>query len=272
MHIPYKLGFIGIGNMSQAIIKGLIEEKVIPAQQIYGSNRTPGKLQKVTEAWGIKALNTNEEVIDACDIVILGMKPQDLNSAVDPLISAFREKQVVICLAAGFTTSMLSKKLPQTRLVRVIPNTPAMISRGVIGYLNANKDPGVESLVQDLFSPLGVTIPVEDDEQLESLTVACSAGTGFIFEIMMYFQDWIEERGFEPDIARKMIVETFAGASLLAAHNRDLPLEDLQNKVASKKGVTAAGLESMRELEIERLLRYSFEKASLRNQELAKQN
>jgi pyrroline-5-carboxylate reductase len=68
------------------------------------------------------------------------------------------------------------------------------------------------------------------------------------------------------------VVETFLGASLLASQQRDAPLEDLQTKVASKKGVTAAGLQSMRELEIERLLRYSFEKAFLRNQELAKQS
>jgi len=89
--------------------------------------------------------------------------------------------------------------------------------------------------------------------------------------MMMYFQDWIEERGFEPDVARKMVVETFLGAAKLAAVNPDQSLEDLQNKVTSKKGVTAAGLESMREFEIERALRYSFEKAALRNQELAKQ-
>ena len=88
---------------------------------------------------------------------------------------------------------------------------------------------------------------------------------------MMYWQDWIEERGFDPEVARKMTVETFLGASLLAAQANGTPLEDLQNKVTSKKGITAAGLQSMRELEIERTLRYSFEKAALRNQELAKE-
>jgi len=126
-------------------------------------------------------------------------------------------------------------------------------------------------VIEDLFRPLGLVRETEDEMQFEALMVACSAGTGFVFELMSYFQEWIEERGFDPLDARRMIIETFAGASLLAAQQKDLTLEDLQQKVTSKKGVTAAGLESMRELEVERLLRYSFEKAALRNQELAKQ-
>jgi pyrroline-5-carboxylate reductase len=271
MKLPYKIGFIGVGNMAQSIIKGLVESNVLQGHQIYGSNRTPGKLNKTIENWGIHGMPTNEEVIDISDIVVLAMKPQDLPTAIDPLISSFREKQVVVSLAAGLTISQLKKKLPQCRIVRVIPNTPAVINRGVIGYLMDESDRGIQSLIHDLFSPLGFVLQVEDDEQLEALMITCSSGTGFVYELMMYFQDWVEERGFDALTARRMVVETFLGASLLAGQNKELPLEDLQSKVTSKKGVTFAGLESMRELEIERLLRYSFEKAALRNQDLAKQ-
>ena len=272
MSFHYKVGFIGAGNMSQAIIRGLIETKTLTADKIVCSNRTPGKLQKLTEQFGIQTRPTNEQVIDDCDVVILAMKPQDLATAVGSIASSFREKQVVISLAAGITFEKLEKQLPQCRLVRVIPNTPAVIQKGVTGYISNDDDEGAESMAEDLFSPLGYVIKVDDEEQLEALMVCCSSGVGFLFEFMMYFQDWIEERGFPEDVAKKMVIDTFVGASVLATQNKELPLEELQNKVASKKGVTAAGLESMRELEIERLLRYSFEKACLRNQELAKQN
>ena len=100
--------------------------------------------------------------------------------------------------------------------------------------------------------------------------MSCGSGPGFIFEVMQYWQEWVEEHGFEPDVARKMVVQTFLGAAELAAKSADMPLHDLQARVVSKKGVTAAGLQSMRELEIERALRYSFEKAVLRDQELAR--
>lgn len=272
MSFPYKVGFIGAGNMAQAMIKALVDTKTISPSNIFASNRSPGKLQKAVENWGITAAQINEQVIDACDIVVIAVKPQDFTSAIDPFVSSFRDKQIVVSLAAGLTLHDLQKKIPQSRVVRAMPNTPSVIQRGVIGYLMSDKekDRGLQVIVEDLLSPLGAVFQCADEEQLEALMVSCSSGTGFVFEFMSYFHDWILERGFEEADARRMVVETFLGAAQLAAQNHDLGLEELQSRVTSKKGVTAAGLESMREFEIERALRYSFEKAALRNRELAK--
>lgn len=273
MVLHYKIGFLGVGNMAQAIIKGLIENKTIPAEHIFASNRSPGKLQKVIEQYKVKGLGNNEEVIDAADIIVLAMKPQDLSTAIDSIASSFREGQIVVSLAAGVTLRTLERKLPQCRIVRLMPNTPSLISRGVLGYVTSLKESeAISTVIEDLFIPLGYVLGVEDEDKFEALMIACSSGTGFVFELMTYWQDWIEEHGFEKEEARRMTVETFLGAAMLAAQSPELALEDLLAKVTSKKGITAAGLESMRELEIERTLRYSFEKAALRNQELAKSN
>ena len=105
---------------------------------------------------------------------------------------------------------------------------------------------------------------------MQGLSVSASSGTGFVLELMKYWQDWIEDYGFEPEVARKMTVETFLGASLLAEAESSRSLDELQQQVVSKKGMTAAGLESMRENEMERILRMGFEKALLREQELAR--
>jgi pyrroline-5-carboxylate reductase len=268
-----KIGFIGAGNMTQAIIKGLVESKTIAPHLIFVANRSPGKLQKVKDLWGVNTVDSNEELVEKSDVVIIAVKPQDFNAAVEPIISIFLPQQLILSLAAGITIDELEKKFPNGRIARLMPNTASTINRGVIGYLvNDFEDQALSASVEDLFSPLGYVLKVEDEAQFEALMVSSSSGTGFVFELMMYFQDWLEEHNFDPQTARKMVVETFAGASLLAARSPDLGLEDLQNKVASKKGVTAAGLQSMRELEIERMLRYSFEKAALRNRELAKQS
>lgn len=271
LEIHYKVGFIGIGNMAQAMIKGLIESKTLSAKSIYGSNRSEGKLQKATDFFGIHACNNNEELVDKCEVIVLSMKPQDLAAAIDPIASTFNEGQIVISLAAGVTLRTLEKKLPQCRVVRLMANTPALIQKGMFGYVTNRKDQALETLVEDLCEPLGTVLRMDDEDQFEAFTVSCASGTGFVYELMMYFQDWIEERGFEPEVARKMVIETFLGASLLADQSKGTALEELQSKVTSKKGITSAGLQSMRELEIERALRYSFEKAALRNQELAKQ-
>ncbi|MBX3040760.1 MAG: pyrroline-5-carboxylate reductase [Bdellovibrionaceae bacterium] len=266
------IGFLGAGNMAQAMIRGLLETDFIVPQRVLVSNRSPGKLQKLTEQFGVTTSRSNEELVEQADIVIISVKPQDLLAAIEPISRAFLEGQIVICLAAGVRMETLEKLLPQCRIVRLMPNTPALIQRGLLGYLlNDDEDDALEGIVEDLFAPLGRVVKMADEEQFEAFMVACSSGTGFMFELMMYWQDWILEHGFDPEVAKAITIETFVGASLLAAESDQVSIEELQNRVASRKGVTAAGLQSMRELEIERALRISFEKAALRNSEIARE-
>lgn len=267
----YKVGFIGAGHMAQALIKGMVESKLLRPEQILVSNRTPGKPLKLKELYQIQTREHNEQIVEECEIVILAMKPQDLPSAMANLVSAFTENQIVISLAAGISMRSLEKMIPHGRLVRLMPNTPSLIGRGVLGLLSSKKDAAVIEITKDLFSGLGVILELDTEDQFDALMISCSSGTGFVFEMMMYWQDWITEHGFTPEQAKVMTIETFVGASLLAAQSAGVDIEELQQRVTSKKGVTAAGLNSMRELEIERALRISFEKAALRSQEIARQ-
>lgn len=264
------IGFIGAGNMCQTLIEGWLKKNLVAPANLFVSNRTPGKLQKLADQYGVKACSTNEEVIEKSDVVIIAVKPQDLITAVEPLTSVFGDHQIVISLAAGITLSRLKKLLPQCpHLVRVMANTPARVSRGAFGYCTRSPNVRVDNWMEAMFKPLGLTVRLEEGEPFEAFSVATSAGVGFIYELMLYWQEWLEERGIDADLAQKMTVHTFLGASELALASEPQSLNDLQAKVTSKKGITAAGLDSMRELEVERLIRYSFEKAALRDRELA---
>lgn len=264
-----KIGFIGAGNMTQALIKRMVESKEIKPDHILVSNRTEGKLLKLSEQFHVQTRSHNQEIIAECDVIILAVKPQDFSTALEGLTGHFNKNQIVISLAAGIPFDSLEKQIPSGRLVRLMPNTPSLIGRGVIGYMSLDEtDEFVTSLMEDLFGSLGYVLEVETEDQFDALMISCSSGTGFVFEMMMYWQDWIEERGFAPEVARKMTIETFVGASLLAAQSTGIEIEELQSRVTSKKGVTAAGLDSMRELEIERTLRISFEKAAMRSKEI----
>ena len=266
-----KIGFVGAGNMTQALVKGMVESKEFKADNIFVSNRTPGKLLKLSEQYQVQTRTHNQEVINDCDVVVLAVKPQDFVGAMEGLTGLFRENQTIISLAAGIPFNQLQKLIPVGRLVRLMPNTPALIGRGIIGYMSqAKNDEFVSDLIQDLFGSLGSVIKVETEDQFDALMISCSSGTGFVFELMMYWQDWIEERGFAPEVARRMTIETFVGASLLAAQSNGIEIEELQSRVTSKKGVTAAGLQSMRELEVERAVRISFEKAAMRSNEISR--
>lgn len=264
-----KVGFLGAGHMAQAIISGWIKNKNLDPADVYVTNRTPGKAKKLAEVYGVQFCENNEDVIEACDMVILATKPQDLESAVEPIASSFQDSHVVVSLAAGVTLYSLKKLIPaRVTLVRLMPNTPLQIGEGVIGYALTQPDLVIERRIEHLFQPLGLVVKLDEGDAFQALTVGAASGTGFVFELMIYWQEWLEEHGIEPEIAKEMTIKTFLGASLLAQQSQGT-LEELQSKVTSKKGVTASGLQSMRELEIERLLRYSFEKAVLRDSELA---
>jgi pyrroline-5-carboxylate reductase len=265
-----KVGFLGAGNMSHTLISALIEANVVPPEKVFVSNRSPGKLQRLQQQFGIQACQTNEELIETSDVVFLAIKPQDLFEALDPLQHLFNSptSQTYISLAAGVPIQALQRLMPKvTNLARAMPNTPGAIRRGVVGYVLAPGASGIQTTVERLLSPLGMVVPVDEGDELEALTVAAASGPGFIFELMQYWQEWLEEHGFDILTAERIVIETFLGTAELAAQSKS-SIMDLQERVVSKKGVTAAGLESMRELEIERALRISFEKASLRDREL----
>ena len=264
-----KIGFIGAGNMGQAMMNALITSGTVPKEHVFATNRSPGKLLKLQESLGVTTVNTNEELIDLCDVIVLGVKPQDLVGVLEPIASSFHEGHLVISIAAGFSLQTLKRLLPAViGLARAMPNTPATIRKAVVGYCLAEGAEAYEASVEEFLKPLGLVVPVEEDEMFDALTVSCGSGPGFIFELMLYWQEWMEEHGFEAEIAKEMVIQTFAGAAQLAEASPGLSLQELQDRVVSKKGVTAAGLQSMRELEIERALRYSFEKAVIRDQEI----
>lgn len=265
-----KIGFIGAGNMTTTLLSRLFEEKVISPAHTWVSNRTPGKLTKLKDQFpGLNIASTNEDIIDHCQVIFLAMKPQDFSNAIEPIASLFDEDQLVISLLAGVSLDLLEKTLKNPRLVRIMPNTPAILGNGVVSYcLQDSEDHGGQAIVEELLAPLGHIVNVDEGDMFDTLLVSTSSGVGFIFELMTYWQDWIEERGFSPEVARQLTIDTFLGTALLARHDNRSTFEDLQGRVASKKGITAAGLDSMRELEIERALRISFEKAWMRNHEI----
>lgn len=264
-----KIGFLGAGNMAQAIIRGMLSSGTFQKQNIFASNRTERKLTKLVSDYGIQALTSNEDLIETCEVVILSMKPQDLPEAIEPMAASFNENHIVISLAAGLPLSRLKSMLPNVKnIVRVMPNTPIALNKGVVGYSILGDKESIGVIVEDIFSSSSLVFSVSEGDEFEALTVAASSGVGFLYELMIYWQEWLEEHNFNKEDARDLTVQTFLGTALMAEANRNLKLDELQKKVVSKQGVTAAGLESIRELEVERALRYSFQKSVLRDREL----
>lgn len=268
-----KFGFIGAGNLAGFIIDGLLQSGVLQENQILVSNRSEAKTNKLKETYtGISVCNNNDEVAEKSDVVFLGMKPQDLRLAVEPMRAAFDAEQIIVSLAAGIQLNQLKTILPNNKkIVRLMTNTPIKIQKAVIGFVFLEEDDFMEEVFQHMFKSLGLPIFVDTDEELDALAVACGSGPGFVFELMMVWTSWLEDYGYDAASAKEMAIMTFLGASMLADKNPDLSLQDLQNQVTSKKGVTFEGLKHLRSLETENSFSSSFEKAMQRSIELSKE-
>jgi pyrroline-5-carboxylate reductase len=266
-----KIGFLGAGNLGQAILKAFLDSGLVDKNNILITGRIEKKVQKVEEEFGVKAVSTNEELIEGSSVVVIGVKPQDFYQAIEPIASTFHDDHVVISLAAGIPLTAIERLIPNAKkILRVMPNTAAKIKQSVIAYsASSGAEPHLK-WIEELLATMGLVVPVENDEEMEAMVVAASSGIGFIYELMMYWQEWLEERGFEPETARRVTTQVFKGSAMMSESAFGTPLIELQKKVTSLKGVTAAGLDSMRELEIERALRISFEKAAMRDNELGK--
>ena len=261
-------GFIGAGSLCQAFLRGFLQKAQIPKERVFLSSRTPGRLQKTAKRFAVQAVAGNEELVLKSQVIFLCIKPEDLIPVVEPLVNQFNQQQTVVSFPAGVSLSTLKKLLPQVkRLVRVVPNTPASVGEGLFAYSLMQADSGLESFVEGLLSPLGQVLKMPEDS-LSAFTVAASSGVAFVLELMQYWNEWLENHQFSPEVARKISIHTFLGAAVWAKAFPDLSLAQLQLQVASKKGMTAEGLKAFNEAQLDSILHYGFEKTALREKKL----
>ena len=127
-----KLGFVGTGNMASAIMGGIIDKKVIPAEEIIGSDLSAPGRERAKEQFGIHVTGSNQEVVEKAEVVILAVKPQFYEDVITKIRDSVREDQIIITIAPGKTLAWLSEKFGKTvKIVRTMPNTPAMVGEGM---------------------------------------------------------------------------------------------------------------------------------------------
>ena len=268
-HLSY--GFIGAGSLCQALLQGFLHKTRLPKERFFLSSRNLSRLNKVAERFSVRAVSGNEELVAGSQLVFLCIKPEDLVSVIEPLSNQFNQHHTLISFLAGVPLSELKKLLPQVnRLVRVVPNTAASVGEGIFAYSLDQSNSGLEAFIEELFSPLGPVLKMRE-ENLSAFTVAASSGLAFVLEFMQYWNEWLENHQFSPQLARQISTQTFLGASLLAKEFPKKSLSHLQLQVASKRGMTAEGLKSLNEAQMDSILHYAFERCALREKALRKE-
>ena len=239
MTTPANILFLGGGNMATAIIGGLLA-KGWPAHCIHVIEVSAESRSKLA-ASGVNAHGAWPAGLDA-QAVVLAVKPQQMQEALAS-ISPHVQQSLVISIAAGLPISKLSGWLNgHTRIVRCMPNTPAMVGEGMTGaYPSEACTDADKSLASELLKASGQLVWLGHEEMLNPVTAISGSGPGYVFYFMEHLEKAALDMGFDAQAARLLVAQTFLGAAKLALNSPD-SFGTLREKVTSKGGTTAAGL------------------------------
>ena len=237
-----RIAFIGGGNMASAIIGGLIRQG-LPAANIqvvepFEATRTALKSQH-----GIDALPAAGAALAGVDLLVWAVKPQSFRDAAAPVAPQVGGA-LQLSVMAGIRCADIAAASGSARIVRCMPNTPALVGRGMTGLFAASGASADRELAESVIRTTGEVLWVEREEQLDAVTALSGSGPAYVFYFLEAMQQAGVELGLSADQARRLAVGTFAGGAHLAAESTE-PLALLRERVTSKGGTTYAALTAM---------------------------
>jgi pyrroline-5-carboxylate reductase len=265
-----RVGFIGGGNMGEALIRGLVGANLVKASLITATDVRAERTKQLAEQYGVTAHGDNARCVREADVVILAVKPQIMTPVLREVLPALTNRPLVISLAAGVSTPTIQSVLGKyPRLIRVMPNTPALVLQGVTAIA---RTPGldVEDLetAQEIFTAVGKVV-VLDEEQLDAVTGLSGSGPAYVAIVIESLADGGVKMGLDRATAMILATQTVLGAATLLAETGLHP-GTLKDMVASPGGTTIAGIAALEEGGIRTTFIRAVERATLRSRELGR--
>ena len=258
-----KIAFLGGGNMARALIGGLAAKGYAPQSISVIEVSAPAR-QRLAREHGVHASAAPDGATAAAEVLVLATKPQDLKTALKPLLGMMNEK-LVISIAAGVRTDALSRWLGGHRkLVRCMPNTPALIGEGIAAlYALPETTPGERQSAERILRAVGEVVWVEEERLLDPVTALSGSGPAYVFWFIEQLAASGESLGLPKSISMKLAMQTVLGAAKLAARAHQSPAE-LRKQVTSRGGTTEAALEVFEQEKLAERIAKALEAASRR--------
>ena len=243
-----KIVFVGGGNMAAALIGGLLRAGGSgvgeAAAELTAIEIDARRREQLAREFGVATLPAPDASVAGAEVLVLAVKPQqmkDVCAALRPLIG----KQLIVSIAAGIRAADIARWLATDNVVRAMPNTPALIGKGITGMAAlAGVSATDRHAAERIMRAAGAVVWVDGDTQLDAVTALSGSGPAYVFYFIEALIDGGCEMGFTPEQARQLAIETVIGAAQLAAQSSEPP-EVLRERVTSKGGTTATALASM---------------------------
>lgn len=237
-----KITFIGIGNMGQAMLAAILNNGLTNPCDIFISDKDKDRMKRLKQDFNICTTNDNLEAVSKGDIIILAIKPQNLDEVTEELKGSLNNNQVVLSIIAGKSIFTIKRKLKHKTIVRAMPNTPAKIGMGMTIW-TATEEVTEEqrTLIRSILKIMGKEQYVKDEKYIDMATAISGSGPAYVFLFVESFIDAAVDIGLPPDIARKLAFQTVDG-SVKYASQSDKKLGQLRKMVTSPGGTTAEAL------------------------------
>ena len=250
----YKIGFIGAGKMASAIIKGLIKTGFAKPEELIATQAEIDEIEKKSKILGIKIISDNKELAKNSEIILIATKPNQVVSVLEEIKPFVSSDKLVASIAAGVTTEKLESYLPEnTRVIRIMPNTPALVGEGMSGMVGGKyaKSNDLE-YIKNMLSTIGKCIVVDDEAQIDIVTAISGSGPAFYYKVINEIARAGEKLGMDYENALLLSIQTAIGSAKMALH-REIPMEELISNVATKGGCTRVGVDCMDDNHTEKL-------------------
>ena len=266
------LAILGGGNMGRALIAGLLRQGLRPERITVGESQ-PLARQRLSRELGITCTADNAEAIRDANVVLIAVKPQDVQAVLTPLKGQMeRSRPVCLSIAAGIRTRALRQWCGAgVPVIRAMPNRPALVGAGITGLFAAPEvEPDHYALAEQVMRSVGEVVRVASEDALDVVTALSGSGPAYFFRLAELMAQAGADLGLAPEAARRLAIATLHGAGLLA-HASDGDLAQLRQEVTSKGGTTEAALRTLEAAGIADIVSRAVQAAAHRGRELAEQ-
>lgn len=267
-----KIAFIGGGNMARSLIGGLIESGSTAVSDIIVSDPVTAACDSLKADFGIATTSANEHALEQSDVIVLAVKPQQMQVVVSKLANRFSDK-VIVSIAAGILTGSLQRwtQQPDVAVVRCMPNTPSLLQAGATAlYANKNVSATQKQQAQSILAAVGDVAWVEQESQLDAITALSGSGPAYFFLLMESMIEAAVNLDLPRDLATRFAIQTALGAARMAKEGDHSPAQ-LRMNVTSPAGTTEAAIGSFSNDNFGDIVASAMQAANRRANELGKE-
>jgi pyrroline-5-carboxylate reductase len=264
-----KIGFLGGGNMGEALIRGIVKTGIVPPEELFVTDVRRDRLEELARTYGLHTLSDNSLLVRRADVVILAVKPQILKAVLEEIAPA-TPGRLLVSVAAGVSTAEIRRHLPSgTRLIRCMPNTPALVLEGATAIARGRDlVPGDLETAEEIFAAVGQVV-VLDEEHMDAVTGLSGSGPAYIALVVEALADGGVKVGLDRKTAMMLATQTVLGSARLLLETGTHPGQ-LKDMVCSPGGTSIAGIHALEGGGLRKTLIDAVERATLRSRELGR--